>query len=146
MSRTQFSVFPSYSDCKFILEKLSDILAFILGALSDCIYVNASRKDQIHCGSISRPCSSLSFTINNVSCHNDTICLIASPIKQIRYTVANTIVIKHSLTVTKFPAYGQNPLITYDPMWQATGKSFTFLQYFEMFWRLLTFYLWTLSQ
>ena len=124
MSRTQFSVFPSYSDCKFILEKLPDILAFILGALSDCIYVNASGKDQIHCGSISRPCSSLSFTINNVSCHNDTICLIASPIKQIRYTVANTIVIKHSLTITKFPAYGQNPLITYDPNVTSNRKEF----------------------
>ena len=34
--------------------------------------------------------------------------------KQIRYTVENTIIIKHSLTVTKFPVYSQNPLITYD--------------------------------
>ena len=76
--------------------------------------MNANGKDQIHCGSISRPCSSLSFTINNVSRHNDTICLIASPIKQIKYTVENTIVIKRSLTVTKFPVYGQNPLIAYD--------------------------------
>ena len=43
-----------------------------------------------------------------------TRCLIASPIKQIGYTVENTIIIKHSLTVTKFPTYSQNPLITYD--------------------------------
>ena len=42
------------------------------------------------------------------------ICLITSPIKQIRYTVENTIIIKHSLTVTKFPKYSQNPLTTHD--------------------------------
>ena len=82
--------------------------------MSDCIYVNASGKDQIPCGSISNPCRSLSFAINNVSCHNDTVCLIASPIKLIRYPLKNTIVIKHSLTVTKSPSYSQNPLITYD--------------------------------
>ena len=98
---------------RFVFVRLSDILVFILGALSDCIYVNASGKDQISCGSISRPCSSLSFAINNVSCHNNTICLVASPAKKIRYTVENTIVIKHSLAVTKFPGYSQNPLVTY---------------------------------
>ena len=98
---------------RFVFVRFSDILVFILGALSDCIYVNASGKDQISCGSISRPCSSLSFAINNVSCHNNTICLVASPAKKIRYTVENTIVIKHSLAVTKFPGYSQNPLITY---------------------------------
>ena len=98
---------------RFVFVRFSDILVFILGALSDCIYVNASGKDQISCGSISRPCSSLSFAINNVSCHNNTICLVASPAKKIRYTVENTIVIKHSLVVTKFPGYSQNPLITY---------------------------------
>ena len=108
----------------FVFVRLSDILVFILGALSDCIYVNASGKDQIPCGSVSRPCRTLSFTINNVSCHNDPICLIASPIKQIRYTVENTIVIKHSLAVTKFPAYGQNPLITYDLNATSNRKEF----------------------
>ena len=92
--------------------------------MSDCIYVNASGKDQIHCGSISNPCRSLSFTINNISCYNDTVCLIASPIKQIRYPLKNTIVIKHSLTVSKFPAYGQNPLITYDPNVTSNQKKF----------------------
>ena len=108
----------------FVFVRLSDILAFILGALSDCIYVNASGKDQISCGSIRRPCSSLSFTINNVSCHNDTICLVASPTKKIRYTVENTIVIRHSLAVTKFPGYGQNPLITYDLNVTSNQKKF----------------------
>ena len=39
---------------------------------------------------------------------------MVNPIKQIRYTVESTIIIKHSLTITKFPKYGQNPLITYD--------------------------------
>ena len=108
----------------FAFVRLSDILAFILGALSDCIYVNASGKDQISCSSIRRPCSSLSFTINNVSCHNDTICLVASPTKKIRYTVENTIVIRHSLAVTKFPGYGQNPLITYDLNVTSNQKKF----------------------
>ena len=108
----------------FAFVRLSDILAFILGALSDCIYVNASGKDQISCGSISRPCSSLSFAINNVSCHNNTICLVASPAKKIRYTVENTIVIKHSLAVTKFPGYSQNPLITYDLNVTSNRKEF----------------------
>ena len=75
--------------------------------------MNASGKNQIPCGSIMSPCSSLSFAIN-VSSDSDTICLIANPIKQIRYTVENTIIIKHSLTITKFPVYSQNPLITYD--------------------------------
>ena len=52
------------------------------------------------------------------------ICLIASPIKQIRYPLKNTIVIKHSLTVSKFPAYGQNPLITYYPNVTSNQKKF----------------------
>ena len=90
-----------------------DILTYTLGALSYSIYVNASGKDNTECGSITAPCRSLSFTINNVSRNNNTIFLIASPIKQIRYTLENTIVIKHSLTITKFPAYGQNPVMTY---------------------------------
>ena len=92
--------------------------------MSDCIYVNTSGRDQIPCGSISNPCRSLSFTINNISCYNDTICLIASPIKQIRYPLKNTIVIKYSLSVSKFPAYGQNPLITYDPNVTSNQKKF----------------------
>ena len=108
---------------RLIFERLTDILAFISGALTDCIYVNASGKDQIPCGSVITPCSSLSFTIN-VFYHNETICLIASPIKQIRYTVENTIVIKHSLTVTKFPVYGQKPLITYGISVTSNRKDF----------------------
>ena len=95
-----------------MLKTLSHILAYLLGALSHDIYVNTSGKDQSHCGSVTRPCRSLSFTINNVSSHNDTIRLMASAIKQIRFTLENAIVIKHSLTVSKFPAYSQNPLIT----------------------------------
>ena len=94
-------------------ERLPDILAFFLGALSDCVYVNITGSDLVNCGSINRPCRSLSFTVNNVSSFNDTICLIASPIKQIMYIVENPIVIKNSLTVTKFPMYSQNPVITY---------------------------------
>ena len=86
--------------------------------------MNASGKNQLSCGSIRSPCSSISFTINNVSNPNDTICLIASPVKQIRSTVVNTIIIKHSVTVTKFPAYSQNPLITYDLNVTSNRKEF----------------------
>ena len=94
--------------------------------------MNANGKNQIPCGSIRSPCSSISFTINNVSCLNDTICLMASLIKQIRYTVENTIIIKHSLTVTKFPTYSQNPLITYGLNVASNRKefyAFTIFQY-----------------
>ena len=125
VANTAFNIsFLFWLYLRLIFERLTDILAFILGALTDCIYVNASGKDQIPCGSVITPCSSLSFTINNVSFHNETICLIASPIKQIRYTVENTIVIKHSLTVTKFPVYGQNPLITYSISVTSNRKDF----------------------
>ena len=92
---------------------MQDILAYILGTSSFCIYVNISGSDQMDCGSKTTPCRSLSFTINNVSRYNDKICLIASQIKQIRYSLENQIVIKHSLTITKFPAYSLNPVITY---------------------------------
>ena len=85
----------------------------ILGTSSVYIYVNVSGSDQINCGSIARPCRSLSFTINNVSRHNDKVYLIASQMKQIRYSLESQIVIKHSLTVSKFPAYGLNPVIIY---------------------------------
>ena len=94
-------------------ERLPDIFAYILGTLSSCIYVNVNGSDQVNCGSIARPCRSLSFTINNVSRHNDKICLISSQFKQIRYSLENQIVIKHNLTVTKFPVYSLNPVITY---------------------------------
>ena len=86
--------------------------------------MNASGKNHIPCGSIRNPCSSISFTINNVSRHNDTICLIASPIKRIRYTVEKTIVIKHSLAIIKYPTYSQNPLITYDLNVASNRKEF----------------------
>ena len=92
---------------------MPDLLAYILGTSSSCIYVNVTGSDQINCGSIARPCRSLSFAINNVSRHNDKVFLIASPIKQVRYSLENQIVIKHSLTVTKVPVNSLNPVITY---------------------------------
>ena len=78
------------------------------------IYVNISGKDYIDCGLIDKPCRSLSFTINNIFNHIDKIYLIASPITQIRHILENPIVIKHSLTVTKYPTSSQNPVITND--------------------------------
>ena len=109
---------------RFKLVALSNILAYLLGSLSYSIYVNPSGKDNTECGSIASPCRSLSFSINNVSSHDDTIFLNASPIKQIRYTLENPIIIKHSLTVSKFPAYSQNPLITYNRNVTSSRKGF----------------------
>ena len=119
-----FAKFTGKHLCQSFFLILSNIIADILGALSDDIYVNASGKDQIHCGSVTRPCRSLSFIINNVSCHNDTIRLMASPIKPIRFTLKNPIIITHSLTISKFPAYSQNPLITYDRNLASNQKEF----------------------
>ena len=119
-----FAKFTGKHLCQSFFLILSNIIADILGALSDDIYVNASGKDQIHCGSVTRPCRSLSFIINNVSCHNDTIRLMASPIKPIRFPLKNPIIITHSLTISKFPAYSQNPLITYDRNLASNQKEF----------------------
>ena len=85
----------------------------LLGTLSNCVYVDLSGIDQIHCGITTQPCRSLSYTINNVSRPNDKICLIASPIKQIMYILEKPIVIKHSLIVTKSPLFSLNPVIIY---------------------------------
>ena len=124
--QTSFSIFGLYFICALdsCLKGCLIFLLKFLGAFSQCIYVNASGKNQLPCGSIRSPCSSISFTINNVSNPDDTICLIASPLRQIRYTVENTIIIKHSLSVTKFPAYSQNPLITYDLNVTSNRKEF----------------------
>ena len=85
----------------------------LLGTLSHYVYVNISGTEHRDCGSRSQPCRSLFYTINNVSRPNDKICLIASPIKEIRYSLEKEIIIKHSLTVTKYPLLGLNPVITY---------------------------------
>ena len=84
-----------------------------LGTLSYCVYVDLNGSDQTDCGIRPQPCRSLSYTINNVSRPNGNICLIASPIKQIRYSLEKSIVINHSLTVTKSPLFSVNPVIIY---------------------------------
>ena len=84
-----------------------------LGTSYCCVYVDLNGSDQIGCGIRSQPCRSLFYAINNVSRTNDNICLIASPIKPIRYSVGKPIVIKHSLTVTKSPLFSLNPVINY---------------------------------
>ena len=84
-----------------------------LGTSSCCVYVDLSGSDQTGCGIRSQPCRSLFYAINSVSRTNDNICLIASPIKPIRYSVGKPIVIKHSLTVTKSPLFSLNPVINY---------------------------------
>ena len=85
----------------------------LLGSLSYCVYVDLNGTDQIDCGIRLQPCRSLSYTINNVSRPNGKICLIASPIKQIRYSLEKPIIINHSLTVTKSPLFSLNPVIIY---------------------------------
>ena len=85
----------------------------LLGALSCYVYVDVKGSDQTDCGIRTQPCRSLFYAINNVSRPNDKICLIASPIKQIRYSLEKPIVIKHSLIVTRSPLFSLNPVIIY---------------------------------
>ena len=99
-------------------------MSILLGTLFHCVYVNVSGTDQPDCGSRVQPCRSLSYTINNVSRSNDKICLIASPIKQIKYSLENHIVIKHSLTITKCPLFTVNPVIVYQFNVNSNWKEF----------------------
>ena len=92
---------------------LLTFLFTLLGTLSHNVYIDISGSDKIDCGSRAQPCRSLSYTINHVSRPYDKICLIASPIKQIKYTLEKQIVMKHSLTVTKYPLFTANPVIIY---------------------------------
>ena len=96
----------------------------LLGKLGHYVYVNISATDQTDCGSRVQPCRSLSYTINNISKPNDKICLIASLDKQIRYSLEQQIVIKHSLTITKCPPYSVNPVIIYRKNVTRTWKEF----------------------
>ena len=41
-------------------EKIPDILEYILGISSFCIYIDIKVSDQISCGSVTKPCRSLS--------------------------------------------------------------------------------------
>ena len=92
---------------------LLTFLFTLLGTLSHNVYIDISGSDKIDCGSRAQPYRSLSYTINHVSRPYDKICLIASPIKQIKYTLEKQIVMKHSLTVTKYPLFTANPVIIY---------------------------------
>ena len=99
-------------------------MSLLLGTLFHSVYVHVSGTDQPDCGSRVQPCRSLSYTINNVSRSNDKICLIASPIKQIKYSLENHIVIKHSLTITKYPLFTVNPVIVYQFNVNSNWKEF----------------------
>ena len=85
----------------------------LLVTLSNCVYVDLYGSDKIDCGIRSPPCRFLSHTINNVSRPDDKICVISSPIKQIRYCLEKPIVISCSLSVAKSPLSSMNPVITY---------------------------------
>ena len=108
----------------FYLDIFLIFLSTLLGTLSRYVYVNISGTDHIDCGSRSQPCQSLSYTINNVSRPNDKIYLIASPLKEIRYSLEKQIIIKHSLIITKYPLVGLNPVIIYRVNATSTWKEF----------------------
>ena len=96
----------------------------LLGTSSRYVYLNISGADLINCGSRSQPCQSLSYAINNVSSLNDKIYLIAGPLKKIRYSLEKQIIIKHSLTITKFPLVDLDPVIIYRVNASSSWKEF----------------------
>ena len=96
----------------------------LLGILCNYFYVNINGTDQTDSGSRAQPCRSLSYTINYVSRPNGKICLIASPNKEIRYSLEKQIVIKHNLTVTKCPLFSVNPVIIYRDNVTSNWKGF----------------------
>ena len=108
----------------FYLDIFLIFLSILLGTLSRYVYVNISGTDHIDCGSRSQPCWSLSYTINNVSRPNDKIYLTASPLKKIRYSLEKQIIIKHSLTITKYPLVGLSPAIVYRVNASSSWKEF----------------------
>ena len=85
----------------------------LLVTLSNCVYVDLYGSDKIDCGIRTPPCRFLSHTINNVSRPDDKICVISSPIKQIRYCLEKPIVISCSLSVAKSPLSSMNHVFTY---------------------------------
>ena len=108
----------------FYLDIFLIFSSTLLGTLSRYVYVNISGSDHINCGSRSQPCQSLSYTINNASRPNDKIYLFASPLKKIRYSLEKQIIIKHSLTITKYPLVGLNPVIIYRVNASSSSKEF----------------------
>ena len=102
-------------------------MSLYLGALANCVYVSVQGNDWMDCGSEHGPCRSLSFAIKSVSRHSDTIYLIGNHNNQVIYMLESTTVIKHSLTVTKFPKSSINPVITYHVnMTKSLTKAFAF--------------------
>ena len=106
------------------LDIFLKFLFILSGASSNYVYVNVNGTDQIDCGSIAQPCWSLSYAINHISGPNDIICLIASPIKQIKYSLEKQIIIEHNLTVTKNPLFSVNPVLTYPENKTSNWKKF----------------------
>ena len=84
-----------------------------IGAFANCVYVSVEGNDWMDCGSQRKPCRSLSFAIKSISRHNDTIYLIGNHATHVMYMLESTIVIIHSLTITKFPKSCINPVIAH---------------------------------
>ena len=99
-------------------------MTLYLGIFANGVYVSSKGNDGINCGSEPEPCRSLLFAINNISRHSDTIYLIGSRSTHVMYRLETTIVIKHSLTITKYPKSSINPVITYHTNVASSLKKF----------------------
>ena len=99
-------------------------MTLYLGIFANGVYVSSKGNDGINCGSEPEPCRSLLFAINNISRHSDTIYLIGSRATHVMYRLETTIVIKHSLTITKYPKSSINPVITYHTNVASSLKKF----------------------
>ena len=81
-------------------------LRLFLGGFANSVHVSEEANDRFN--SELKP--ELTFALNNVSRHNDTI--PGGRTCQVMYRCEHTIVIKHSLTITKFPKSSITPATT----------------------------------
>ena len=94
-----------YSKFKTYLMFLRLFLGF-----ANSVHVSEEANDRFNSELKPELCNSLTFALNNVSRHNDTI--PGGRTCQVMYRCEHTIVIKHSLTITKFPKSSITPATT----------------------------------
>lgn len=85
-------------------------LRLFLGGSADSVYVSEEANDRFNSELKPELCKSFTFALNNVSRHNDTI--PGGRTCQILCSCEHTIVIKYSLTITKFPKSSITPATT----------------------------------
>lgn len=85
-------------------------LRLFLGGFANSVHVSEEANDRFNSELKPELCNSLTFALNNVSRHNDTI--PGGRTCQVMYRCEHTIVIKHSLTITKFPKSSITPATT----------------------------------